>query len=430
VPLLALSAASCAVTVWAQNQGGAFGALTGISLSTRLANAAISYVAYLRQTFMPVDLAPFYPYPVQGPETVTVVGAVGFLTAVTALAVWWRGRRPYLIVGWLWYLGALVPVIGLIQVGGQSRADRYTYLPLVGIFVAVVWAGAEFAARLGRVRSAAWLAGAVLAYLMLLSWTQAHYWHDSIALWEHSLQVTRSNVVAHLSLGQALFQQDQVDDAVRHFRTAAQLNPRYAPAHNDLGKALEKQGRIDEAVAQFREAARLDPSKAFIHLNLGLALQRQGHLREAVASLRQAVAYEPNRAEYHRSLGHALYAQSRAADARAEYQESLRLDPDWPFVLTRRVMKLASDPDPRRRDGRRALYDAEQILQATGDNNPKVLALLAAAQAELRHFDEATATARRARQLAEAAGQTSLARQIESQIRLYEQQQPFRTAAP
>jgi tetratricopeptide (TPR) repeat protein len=464
LPLLALSAASSVVTVWAQEQGDSFSTLAGVSLPIRLANAAVSYVAYLRQALLPVDLAVFYPYAVRGPGPAPLAGAVALLAAVTALALWQARRRPYLVVGWLWYLGALVPVIGLVQVGGQARADRYTYLPLVGIFVAVVWGVADLARRLGAVRAVAWLGGAVLAYLMLLSWTQTHYWHDSVMLWEHSLQVTQSNVIAHQALGAALLQHGEVDEAVRHYRIATHLNPRYAMAHNDLGNALLRQGNIAEAVAHYRDAARLDPGRAAAHvnlavvllrqgdvegavrhgrealrldpglarthLNLGLALQAQGHLQEAVGCLRQAVALEPRRAEYHRALAHALTAQGGAAEARAEYQESLRLDPDWPPALTRRALALATDPDPGRRDGRRALREAEQVLQATGDGDPEVLDALAAAQAEVGLFDAAAATARKARQQAEAAGRSPLARQIDSRLRLYERHQPFRAPAP
>jgi tetratricopeptide (TPR) repeat protein len=460
--------------MWAQEQGGAFRALAHVSLTTRLANAALSYVAYLRQTLLPVDLAPFYPYTAPGPGA--VAGAVVLVAAVTALALWQGRRRPYLAVGWLWYLGTLVPVIGLVQVGGQARADRYTYLPLVGVFVALVWGVADLAGRLGRARALAGLAAAVLAYFMLLSWTQVHYWHDSVTLWEHSLGVTGSNIVAHQSLGLALLAQGRVDEAVRQYRIATHINPRYAAAHNDLGNALLRQGSLAEAVAQYREAARLDPGDAAVHANLalallrqadqkgevdqaraadlkqavaqarealrldprlarahltlGLALQGQGQVQEAVTCLHQAVALGPGRAEYHRALAHALTEQGRADEARAEYRESLRLDPGWPSALTLQALALATDPDSRRRDGRRALREAEQVLQATGDGDPHVLDALAAAQAEVGLFDAAAATALKARQRAEATGRATLARQIDSRLRLYERHQAFRTPAP
>jgi tetratricopeptide (TPR) repeat protein len=332
-PFFALAAASCVVTFIAQKRGEAVVSLGGYPLSSRIANAAVAYGKYLFNSVYPVNLAVIYPLPIYSlPKEnpwVQVAGAI----IVLAMISWviWRARRqrPYLLTGWLWYLGMLVPVVGLVQVGSQAMADRFTYLPLIGVFIGVVFGLGDLAKKLRlEPMVMASVAGVVLAGCLFATARQLRFWRDSETLFEHTLAATKDNPIAQSNLGTALSEAGQPQEAAEHFGEALRLNPGYAPAHYNLGVALTQTGHLQEAMEHFREALRLNPDYAKAHYNLGVALTQTGHLQEAIEHFREALRLNPDYAPAHYNLGHALLQTGQPQEAIEHFQEALRLKLD------------------------------------------------------------------------------------------------------
>jgi tetratricopeptide (TPR) repeat protein len=366
IPFLAASAAACLVTVLAQSKGGAVASVSEYPLGVRVANAAVSYGRYLWKALAPKGLSVFYPSTGEMPPLGHAILAAALLAALSAGAAISARRRPYLLVGWLWYLGTLVPVIGIVQVGGQAFADRYTYLPLVGVFAAASWAAGDLAARWpGGRRLVAGGCAAVLLLLAALTSRQLAFWKDGTTLFGHAIAVTgEDNWVAHANLS-ATYAKDSPlragaeyqetvrilaavaethdrkgmdlakaagssDEAMKEFREAIQILPDLPQPHFNLGLALTKvPGRLDEAVEEFRTAVRLRPDYFEARYNLGTALLRvPGGLAEAVDNLREAVRLEPGFANAHRNLGAALASvPGSRAEAVSEFKAYARLSP-------------------------------------------------------------------------------------------------------
>lgn len=328
VPLLALAAVSCVLTYVAQEQGGALSSLERLPTATRLANALVAYAGYLRMAIWPWPLAFFYPHRGQTLGLVEIAGSALVLAALSALAVRHAKRHPYLLVGWLWFLGTLVPVIGLVQVGLQSMADRYTYIPLVGLFIATAW-GIAAAARSWcwgpRVLGSA--AGVALSIFMAVSWVQAGRWRDSETLYVHALDVTEDNWLAHNNLGVVLYARGRIDEAVTHYHESIRLNPVNAQARINLGAALIGQGHMDEAIAEFREAARLKPDDPMPHFNLGVTLQQKGLRDEAIAEYRTALRIRPDMVSAHNNLGGSLFEQGNVEEAIVHFRAAVEAKP-------------------------------------------------------------------------------------------------------
>ncbi len=328
-PLLVISALSIVVTFYAQKEAGAVSTLHNLPIPYRLANAMVAYVSYLGKMFWPAQLAVLYPLP---GHILPLWQALAAGLALAVLSLWalrQARRQPYLPVGWLWYLGTLLPVIGLVQVGEQAMADRFTYVPFIGLFIALVWGMADLAARWRAPRFLLPVgAGVVLSALMTCTWIQVGYWRDSISLYEHTLKVTRTNPLIHNGLGLVLAAQGKWDQAVAHYTEALHLRPDYAEAHNNLGMALATQGKMDQAVAHYAEALRLKPDYAEAHNNLGVALAGQGKLDQAMAHYAEALRLKSDYAEAHYNLGVALATQGKWDQAMAHYAEALRLKPD------------------------------------------------------------------------------------------------------
>lgn len=327
LPLFVLAEFSSVATFLAQKQGGAVASLEVISLKARIFNALISYVNYMGKMLWPSELAVFYPHPV----TLSwweVAGAGLLLGAIFFLAIKFIKQRPYFIVGWLWYLGTLVPVIGLVQVGSQSMADRYTYIPLVGLFIIIVWGVPELATR--RARKKLWLptlATLSIILLMVVAWKQVRYWQNSITLFEHTLEVTANNYLAHNALGVALGN-SRLDEAKEHYLKALRINPDYMEAHNNLGIALEMQGLRDEAISHFLEALRIKPNDMKAHYNLGNILLKQGQIDKAVKHYLKVLFIKADFEGAYNNLGNILLKQGRYDIAVEYYLEALRINPD------------------------------------------------------------------------------------------------------
>jgi Flp pilus assembly protein TadD len=421
-PLLAMSAASCVATICAEKGAG-----ETFALFDRLGNAAAAYVIYLRQTIYPVRLAAFYPHPAGTLSLLEVLLAIVVLAMISALFFLWRRKRPYLLIGWAWYLGMLVPMIGIIQVGSQSHADRYTYLPHIGLSIAGTWSIAEVSASWPRRRELLTLAATItLALLIYCGRIQTSHWHDSEALWTHALSVTTNNEIAHNNLGKALMEKGEVDRAMGEFRSAIQIKSDDALALGNLGVAMALTGNAVDGLVPAKEAARRAPGNAGALNNLAFVLLRAGQPEEAVSYAREALRLRPGWAAAEDNLGSALLAQGDFVEALSHFNEALRLEPDSSAALNNVAWLLATCRDDRYRDGMKALDLADRALQMTHPANPTTLDTLAAALAENQRFPEAAQRATEARELALARKETELARRITERLELYKQHLPYR----
>ena len=334
LPLLGLSAVSCVITLQAQRS--ALSGLDQLSLAARVSNALVSYVAYLWKALWPTHLAVLYPHPAftsagGAPSLLGPALAAGLLLAITSgVLLYLSRRRPYLAVGWFWYLGTLLPVIGVVQVGLQAMADRYTYLPLVGVYLALAWAARDLAARApSTLRVVSATSMAVLVAWMTATWFQVGTWRDSRTLYEHTLRVTERNYLAHNTLGLALVGEGRLDEAQAEYEQALRIQPAYADAHTHLGAIYEAQGKLDEAEAEHRLALRLRSDYAKAHAHLGIIYTRQEKFAEAEAELEQALRLEPDGAFFHHNLGILFEAQGRLGDALLEFERALSIKLDY-----------------------------------------------------------------------------------------------------
>jgi tetratricopeptide (TPR) repeat protein len=327
LPFFLLSAASCVATVLAQRE--AIKSMIMLPFTLRFGNALISYVTYIGQTIWPDKLVVFYPYRFDIPIWQSA-GAGGLLLFITLLAIRLARRFPYFTTGWLWYLGMLVPVIGSVQVGGQSHADRYTYLPQIGLSLVLVWAMRDWTAS-WRWRRQALGVGAlsVIAALMACSWKQTSYWHNSESLWTHTLACTSDNSLAHVDMGVTLTAQGRLDEAIEHFQKALKIHPNNPECHNNFGVALRRKGRVDEAIVHFQKALEIRPDYPECHNNLGVALRRKGQVDEAIVHFQKALEIRPDQAEFHNGLGITLVQKGQVDEAIAHYQKAIQLEPDY-----------------------------------------------------------------------------------------------------
>jgi protein O-mannosyl-transferase len=346
LPLLALAAASSIATFVIHQRGGAVIILSAIPLQLRIENALVSYVVYIGKMLWPAGLAVLYPYP-QSLSAWSVAVAFVTLTGISVAVIWAAPRRPYLPVGWFWYLGTLVPVIGLIQVGDQAIADRYTYIPLIGLFIIVAWGVPDLLVRWPlRMVVLPKIALPAAACLVILACAitargQLEYWEDSTTLWTHTLAVTTRNNIAHNNLGATLADQGKTDEAIAHYSEALRIKSDYADAHNNLGVALADQGKLDEAIAHYSEALRIKPCYSDAHSNLGIALADQGNLDEAIAQFTEALRINPDSAKAHNNLGVALASQGKLDEAIAQFTEALQVKPDYADARNNLELALA-----------------------------------------------------------------------------------------
>jgi tetratricopeptide (TPR) repeat protein len=329
IPFLAIVLISSVITFLVQKHSGAVNSLDMAPLFSRITNALVSYVGYIGKMVWPSSMAVLYPFPHMIPWW-KVAGAGFFLISISLLAIRGIKQRPYLAVGWFWYIGTLVPVIGLVKVGNHSMADRYTYIPFIGLFIIIAWGISEFVKRWRLAKTfLPVMAAAILFIFMAVTFYQVQYWENSVTLFEHTLEVTSNNSIAHNNLGNALEKQGRVEEAIKHYMEALRVKPDYAKAHNNLGIALQGQDRVEEAIKHHMEALRVKPDYADAHNNLGIALQAQGRVEEAIKHHMEALRIMPDFAKAHNNLGTALQAQGRMDDAVKHYIEALRIKPDY-----------------------------------------------------------------------------------------------------
>lgn len=460
LPLFALSVLLSLATVLAQQTGGAMVDATKLSLATKVSHAMVAYVEYLGMLVWPVNLAVFYPHP-GAPPWWQLAGAAALLLTATVLAIRVVRFAPYVLAGWLWYLITLLPMIGIVQVGAQSIADRYTYVPTIGLMLAVVWGLAEWAA----VRPAVQTPLRIVAVLALVACAvgtirQLSYWRNTETLFTRALQVTSRNLVAHgnlanyyaavgkgelaashyralleinpdqaethNNLGALLANQGKLNNAMLHYREALRLKPDHAEAHNNLGIALLRQGKLVESVEHFEAAVRAQPGLISAHFNLGLVLASLGKLPEAAGHLGKVLELDPNDASACLQLGLVLWRQRQYANARRQIEAALARKPDWALALERLAWLLATAPDEQVRDGQRAVDLAQRARKLAGPGQPQVWNALAAAHAESGNFPEAVKAAQQAIEVARGGKQNELLGEYQQRLRLYQAGRPCR----
>src|ERR1700736_5722872 len=434
LPLFPLSAASSIVAFALQVQSPE--SVGQLPFSWRLQNALVTYVTYIWQMFWPANLAVFFPHPDDRLALWQVALAAAFLVATSWVAFAQRRNRPYLLVGWLWYLVMLLPVIGIVEVGLQGHADRYTYLPHVGLYVALTWLTADVARSLPhRKEILITIGSAIVIALSVWAWKQTTYWRNSETLWTRALAVTTDNDVALTDLGTLLMERGELDQALSYFETALALRSRsehshynlsLALIHDSVGNVLGRKGRLDEAITHFRQAIEFRPDYPDAHYNLGTVLFRRRDLDGAIAEWRITLSLHPNDSGTNTSLANALVQKGLLREAANHYEIALQSEPEASLPLNNLAWLMSAGPDDSLRNGPLAIELARKVNRVTKQNNPFFIRTLAAAYAEAGQFDAAIETAQGASELANAQGQHGLAIQIQEETDLYRQHRPFR----
>jgi len=329
VPFLAISVLFCVAALLAQHQGRAMPSIARFSITTRLLNAILVYGTYLKRTIWPSGLAVYYPHPGDALLRTEVAAVALLLVALsTAAIVQWR-KRPFLLVGWLWYLGTLVPVIGIVQVGAQQMADRYTYVPLIGIFIAVSWSVPSLAVvRPWRRNALPYVAALVLMAYMTVARDQTSHWKDSSTLFEHALAVTGENAVVHNNLGVFEAKHHRIREAIHHFRAAVAIDAEFVRAHFNLGTALCSQREYQQGADHFRKVLEIQPNFAHAHFNLANALSALGRYSEAIPHFQTALQIDRNLVGAPSLLAKALREQSQANEAMRQFEKDKHKSPD------------------------------------------------------------------------------------------------------
>jgi len=458
IPLLALSFALCVATMLAPKETG-YSVIEHIAFGVRMGEIPVSVATYLGQMVRPSGLAVIYPHSEQTfawwPPALALCG----LLSVSIFLL--RKNYPFLWMGWLWDLGMLVPVSGIVQISRHARADHYNYLPQIGLYVGVTWAVAEWSKEW---RYRRWvlgaLSGGVILALLVCARIQTACWRNSESLWTHALACTKRNPVAHNNLGTSFLKKGKIEEAIVQFCEALRINPAYLEAHSNLGVALLHKGQAEEAIAHFREALRIDPADPEAHINLGAAFLQKGQAEEAIAHIRESLRANPAYSGAHINLGLALIQKGKVEEAIAHFRESLRIDPADPearinlglaliqrgkveeaIAEFREVLRgnpanpeannlayiLATAGDGRLRNGREASEMAQRANDLTKGGTPIILGMLASAYAETGRFGEAEETARRAIELAKAQGNPALAGTLQEHLKLYQTRRPLRS---
>jgi len=339
VPFFVLSGISSILTFLVQRSGGAVGSLQRLPMETRLANAIVSYAHYIEKMVWPRNLAVLYPYPDMIPMGQVALAGI-LLLGISVFVFRWARKRPYLLVGWLWYLGTLVPVIGLVQVGTQAMADRYTYVPLIGLFIMIAWGISDILAGWRyRKTTLAVSAGLLLSIFMVVTSLQIQKWHDNIGLFAHTLKVTNRNALIHYSLGIALSVQEKDGEAMAHYKEALRIDPNHVEAYNNLGIILADNGKTQEAISHYTQALRINPKYVEAHNNLGNVLAKQGRIEEAGAHFAQALQIKSDYAEAHFSLGMAYLMIGNRRSALQEYEILKRINPGMADDFAKKIFK-------------------------------------------------------------------------------------------
>ena len=431
IPLVILSIACIYLTTLSVQRFKIVIPTVSIPMKLRIANALVSYVGYIKKMIWPINLTAYYPYPHTLP-TWQVIGACLFLAGVTFLAYRWVKLKPYFTVGWLWYIGTLIPVIGLVQAGlWPAIADRFAYVPLIGLFMVIAWGVPDILSR-WRYKKAGIIAisTALVPVLMGITWLQLRHWQNSVTLFTHMVRVTHNNCLAHYELANALEQQGNFDKAIFHYSKALKINPKYAAAHNNFGYILARQGHYKEAIDHYTEAIRIKPNYAEVYNNLGTVFLFQGNEKEAIYHYYKALRINPNYAGVYYNLGKIYFNQGNIEKAVLLYRKAIELNPEMTQVLYNLSWILASHEDEKYRNGEEAVKLAKTLCKVTLYKQPLALDALALAYAETKRFDAAVPTAQKALKLALVYGPQELVFGLKKRLQLYQAKLPFRQSFP
>ena len=422
IPFFLLSAAFSVITFFAQKKDSLVVDFATLPLKTRLANAVVSYGRYIAKTLWPDSLAAYYPF--QKWQASQVVLAAVLFAGISAMAIWMARRRPWVFVGWFWFAGLLFPVIGISQVAMQSMADRFSYLPHIGLFIFVVWSVCELPVQQAKIALSVLCAAAVA--LAGVSAHQVRYWKDSEALFRHILAVTPDNDITEYYMGMVLLEKHDAAGARYYFERTLKMNPNYSGAYMRLGDILVGERRFEEAEQQYRAAVRVEPNATICHLKLARLLAQKRSVDEAIEHYRVALRNRPEIAEAQYQLGQLLNDRHDVGGAIVAFQQAVRVKPDMTDALNDLAWALATQSDSKLRNGPQAVEFATRAAELTHRNAPNVLDTLAAAYAEAGRFDDAVATLREAVQKTQALGLVGGAADLQAHLKLYQAKQPYR----
>jgi protein O-mannosyl-transferase len=461
IPFFAMSVISSVITFAAQHSGGAIATLDNMSVSYRFANMFVSYIRYIGKTIWPSRLAVIYPhYYGVFPKGLLAVSVLLFIL-LTILCIYIGRRKRYVLTGWLWFVGTLVPVIGLVQVGSQAIADRYMYIPMVGLLIIIGWTVKEL---IGDNRSkqiaAAVLAAIVLCGSVALTRTQVRYWKNNLALFGHAVNVTDNNPFAETNYGHALYRAGNTSEGMMHLYKAVRINPNFSASRDTLGNVLMEEDKISEAIACFEESIRRDKQCKSGYINLGAALSKQGKYDEAIKYINKALELDPQYEDARSKIGTALLLSGKPKEAIAEFNEGLktstdrmevyvnlaiaysrlgnneqsmeycvkamRLQSDNSETLNNLAWLLATGSNISGENIKKAVGFAERACEITHYKKADFLDTLAVTYAAIGRFDEAKMTAEKALNIAKVSGKNDLASEIEERLKLYEKGQLYR----
>jgi protein O-mannosyl-transferase len=423
-PFFLLTAISCVITFIVQNNGHAVTTLQAMPIRFRLENAPVAVMLYVLKLFWPVNLAVIYP--LARIPTVELTPSLFMVVSISA-AVWrWRISKPYLLTGWLWFLGTLVPVIGLVQVGSQSMADRYAYIPSIGFFLALVLLACDFAQAIQIPKViAAGIAAVILAACILQTEFQLQFWANTETLFRHALAVTKNNDGADLNLGLALESEGKLAEALEEYHNTLLINPNYPELHNNLGLILDQLGRHTESLAEYRIALSLRPDSPFRHNAVGSELATLGQFDAALKEFAKAKQLDPKYSAPYLETAKALFQLGSDAEGVPEFQTAAALDPDNFQVLAIAAHYFAADENAAGRDGQTALALAVKADDLSDHSQPMVLDILAMAYAASGDFTNAQACARKALDLANTL-QMGKIEPLRQRLELYNNHRPWR----
>jgi tetratricopeptide (TPR) repeat protein len=425
IPFFTLSVVSSIVTFLAQRSSGAVWKLVGLPLKIRIFNIFISYIEYIWKMIWPVHLAVFYPHPYRNILILWAIISAVLLLAATILILWSAKNRRYLLTGWFWYLGTLVPVIGLVQVGPQALADRYSYITLTGLFIIIAWGLPDLLAGWRYKKIALTLSALlIISASSIRTHFQLRYWQNTLTLFQHALDVTGDNYIARLHLAESLCDRGRLDEAIEKYQKCLQEIPDDPIALSDLGIALGKQGKFDEAVKYFTEALRIKPDAA-THTTMGYVLALRGSLDEAAVHLAEALRLDPQSAQAHYYLGQVLVQRGKIGEAITHFEKVLRLKPDGVEPMNNLAWLLAASKETAIRNPDKAVRLARRACELTNYKEPVLLDTLAVAYAAAGDFSKAIETAEKALELCQSSEQETLKKEIESRLALYKAGKPY-----
>jgi protein O-mannosyl-transferase len=461
IPFFALSVISSAITIAAQQSGGAIATLDNLSLSYRIANMFASYTRYIGKTLWPDGLAVIYPHFYKDFPKDLLVTSILLFVLLTTFCIYAGRHKRYILTGWLWFLGTLVPVIGLVQVGSQAIADRYMYIPIVGLLIIITWSIKEFAGEnRGRQTATAILALIVLCISLILTRTQAGYWKDNLTLFGHAVNVTDNNPFAETNYGHALYKAGYTSEGLMHLYNTIHINPEFFMARDTLGNLLMEEDKTNEAIECFEESIRHDSKSKSSYINLGAALSKQGNQAEAIKCINKALELDPQYEDARTKIGTALLLSGKPKEAIAEFNEgfktstdrmevyvnlaiaynqlgdknqsmrccekAIKLNTENSEVLNNLAWLLATNSGTSADNIKKSIGFARNACEITHYKKADLLDTLAVTYASAGRFDEAMNMADKAIKIAIDSGNNNLAGEIEKRIKFYKAGQPYR----